>query len=219
MKKVQLFEALQLMAKRDDVIQDTHGNVSVRVDDETMYIKPSGVPYELIRPHDLCEVRFGGNGVHVSLHHSMKPSVDVPHHISIYQNNPHVGAICHTHSPYAVAFAMLEMGIPCVSTEQADYFGGSIRCLPYSDLNNWGKYVWPKESPDKTLRERAVLLGHHGVLTFAGNPVEAVNLAIQLENLARKHFLAQTLHHQEIPGLPQEEIDKWHQRYQNDYGQ
>ncbi|MHB8407884.1 MAG: class II aldolase/adducin family protein [Acidiferrobacterales bacterium] len=223
MHQINAFMAIKLMAAREDVLQDTHGNVSMRLYDghhdaffnTYMWIKPSGVPYNDISAEDLVLMRRKGDpgSADEILHGHRKPSVDAVHHLTIYQNNPHIGAICHTHSPHVVAFAISELPIPCVSTEQADYFGGPIRCLPYADLNEWGKTVKVEQA------ERAVLLGHHGLLTFAGSAYEAVNLAIQLENLARKQFIAQTLLQRNLPVLPKEEVDKWHERYMTKYGQ
>lgn len=208
----QLVEALHLMGKRNDVIRDTHGNLSTCVPGGVVYIKPSGVPYEEISGTD---IPFAAVIDGHMLHEPLKPSVDLPHHIEIYRQSPKVGAICHTHSPYATAFAMGIRAIPCLSTEQADYFGGPIRCLEYHDLHTWGAHAAPREG------EKALLLGNHGALTFGNTPKEAVDLAIALENVAQKTYLALMLH--DPSGfryrLPEAEVEKWHERYNNVYGQ
>jgi len=209
-------QALQLMAKRNDVIQDTHGNVSAKVFDalfgvHVIYIKPSGVPYDQISEDDVCGVELLPDGSTVNFGH-LKPSVDLVHHVNIYRNNPHIHAICHTHSPHVVAHAIAGMSIPCLCTEHADYFGAKIECADYRDLHTWGNIF-------VATSEKALLLESHGGLTFSDDPVKAVNLAIQLENVARKNILSQALFHPNFEALSKEEIKKWHDRYNNVYGQ
>lgn len=205
-----VLEALRLMAKRNDVIQDTHGNVSGIEGQRFMWIKPSGVPYDQIEFDSVCGVDFF-DGKEVG---KLKPSVDTPHHQSIYINNPQIRAICHTHSPHVVAFAIRRQSIPCTMTEQADYFGGDIECFPYSDLDSWGMNL------GKLGDRKAVILGNHGGLTFGKTPVEAVKLAIQLENVARKNVLAGVFDIvQRWHPLEPEEVKRWFERYNNVYGQ
>lgn len=201
-----LLHAFHMMGKRNDVIRDTHGNLSQRVDGG-MYIKPSGMEYELIQAADLCFVEENG-----SYNTLRTPSVDTPHHLSIYQINPEVGAICHTHSPYATSFAMCGIPVQVACTEHADYFGQDIRCLKYSSLDVWGQEVVLKEG------EKAVLLANHGVLTFGKTPLEAVKLAIALENITMKMTLAASCG-ANINFMKKKEVEKWHQRYQEIYGQ
>jgi ribulose-5-phosphate 4-epimerase/fuculose-1-phosphate aldolase len=208
----QLVEALHLMGKRNDVIRDTHGNLSAIVPGGVVYIKPSGVPYEEIHGTDIPYAAVLDGHM---LHEPLKPSVDLPHHLEIYRQAPQVHAICHTHSPYATVFAMGIRAIPCLCTEQADYFGGPIRCIEYHDLNTWGTHAAPREG------EKALLLGNHGALTFGNTPKEAVNLAIALENVAQKTYLALMLHDRSATKyrLLEAEVEKWHERYNNVYGQ
>lgn len=208
----ELVAALKTMGKRNDVIRDTHGNLSVIAPSGAVYIKPSGVPYDEIHGTDVPWAAISDGEV---LSKNLKPSVDLPHHLEIYRKAPWVRAICHTHSPYATAFAIGNRGIPCLCTEQADYFGGPIRCVTYHDLDTWGAHAAPREG------EKALLLGNHGALTFGKSPSDAVNLAIALENVAQKTYLALMLH--DMSGfrdrLPPEEVKKWHERYNNVYGQ
>jgi len=219
--KIEVLNAIHKMAKMQGVVQDTHGNVSMR-DGNNVWIKPSGVPYEQVGINDICGVTL--DGAHIievgnvkpkdieaeMKKKRLKPSVDASHHIDIYDNHEWVGAICHTHSPYAVAFAACGMDVDCYITEHADYFGGTIRCLPYADLNNWGDKVSFGSG------ERAVLLERHGVLTFGDLATEAVNLAVAVENVAKKNYIIRSLN----KNLPEfHDADKWHRRYMNDYGQ
>lgn len=216
-EKQRLLQALEMMAELQGMIQDTHGNVSVRVGDDRMWIKPSGVPYDRIVEDDLCEVKFGPLSTWEQTQGILQPSVDTVHHAAIYANNPRIKAICHTHSPHVVAHAILENPIICASTEQADYFGEDVFCVAYASLDKWGAKL------EDLVDHKAILLGKHGGLTFADCPIKAVKLAVQLENVARKNVLAGLVN---VPllerhnhRLSDREIRIWHRRFQEVYGQ
>ena len=212
--KLMVYDALQIMADRQDVVADTHGNVSMRDDDGLLYIKPSGVDYHLIDQDDISIVDIET----LELFAGMKPSVDTMHHARIYKLNHNIKAICHTHSPYATAYATARSSMPCYITEQADYFGGPVSVEQYADLNRWGDALGKRPS-----YHNAMLLQHHGVLTFADTAVDAVKLAVVLENISKKNFLIDQLISQRpnncSPFLPFLEIEKWRKRYEEDYGQ
>ena len=194
----------------------THGNASVRIDANSFLIKPSGV--KEAKATDLCLIWIvaSGGGMPPSvklLEGKLNPSVDTVNHAQIYVDNPHVKAICHTHSDYVVAHAIAEESIECLSTEQADMFGGTIHCLPYSAHDVWSVIFKEKEVP-------AVLLGRHGGLTVADDPLKAVNLALRMEDVARKNFLAkQMFPHTTLGVLGEKEIKRWRKRFLKSYGQ
>src|SRR5580692_6387899 len=134
-KPEDLLEALHLMA---DVVDDNHGNVSCRVDERTICIKPSGMEYTEIEIEDV--VYSNMDGTQIDSTNFRKASVDLVNHLAIYRRYPEIKAICHTHSPYVVAFAIAEEGIPCACTEQADRFGGTIGGqYPCGDPDAWGE--------------------------------------------------------------------------------
>ena len=207
---VALIESFKFLDSKQNVVEDTHGNVSCRVD-EGFLIKPSGMTYSSIKEDDIVAIACSNDSwVAVG---TRKPSVDTDQHYEIYARNPQVKSICHTHSPYATAFAISNMSMEISCTEHADYFGHKIRCLPYSDLNNWGKI----KLEDK---EQAVLLGNHGTLICCAdeNPMGAVKLAVALEAIAKKYNLAHNLSLTLQP-MSKIETSKWHMRYNKVYGQ
>jgi L-ribulose-5-phosphate 4-epimerase len=205
-----LVSGLKQMAEMKDIIRDTHGNLSVLAPGGVVCIKPSGMPYESICEEDIVCVAISDGEI---LMGKKKPSVDLPHHLAIYRRHPWINSICHTHSPYATAFAISGEDIECACTEHADYFGGPIICRGYRDLDSWG----PALELDGD--EKAVLLERHGTLTFGNTPKQAVNLAAALENVAQKTFLARNIRPRRETSMYDDEIQKWHRRYNTSYGQ
>ena len=101
----------------------TFGNASAidRVNN-LVVIKPSGVPYEEIRPEDLVVTDLDGRIVEGKL----RPSSDLPTHLVLYKAFPGIGGVVHTHSHYATVWAQAGREIPCMGTTHADYFRGPV---------------------------------------------------------------------------------------------
>jgi len=173
-------------------------------------IKPSGMDYEKLRPADLVVTDLDGR----KIRGRWKPSVDLPHHLYIYNHRPEVGGIVHTHSNYATSFALLGRSIPAYLTAIADEFGDEIPCVPYVDntSDHMGEAImkYSGKSP-------AVLLANHGVFTFGPTPFAAFKTAVMLEDVARTCHLALLLG--KPKPLPSKEVKKWYARYHSTYGQ
>ena len=104
----------------------TWGNVSA-IDRESGYfvIKPSGVPYEFLKPEDMVVMDLQGNRVEGELN----PSSDTATHCELYKAFPEIGGIVHTHSPWATSWAQAGREIPCYGTTHADYIYGPVPCV------------------------------------------------------------------------------------------
>ena len=75
----------------------TFGNVSaVDRSKGTFAIKPSGVPYDTLRPDDIVIVDFDNE----IAEGEMRPSSDTKTHAWLYKNWNKIGGIAHTHATY-----------------------------------------------------------------------------------------------------------------------
>jgi L-ribulose-5-phosphate 4-epimerase len=178
---------------------------------DLLYIKPSGMDYEDITPENLVSVRVSDGKVQSE---GLRPSVDLPHHLFLYRNLPGVHGVVHTHSNYATAFAAIGSAIPLCLTAIADEFGDEIPCAPYCD--NEGQHIG-----ESILEHRngapAILLANHGVFAWGDSPRAALKAAVMTEDVAKTVWLAKQIG--KPNALPPEEAAKWHDRYQNRYGQ
>jgi L-ribulose-5-phosphate 4-epimerase len=152
-------------------------------------IKPSGVPYEKLKPQDIVLVDLEGRIVEGRL----MPSTDTPTHIEIYRAFQGVGGICHAHSEFATIFAQARKPIPCLGTTHADQFNGPVpvtRQLTPTEVRgdyerNTGKIIAKRFSRIEPLHIPAVLVAGHGPFTWGKDPDEAVGTALILEQVAR----------------------------------
>ena len=123
--KREVYEANMLLPKYG-LVTFTWGNVSgVDREKKLFVIKPSGVPYEELKPEDMVVVDFDGNKVEGA----MNPSSDTPTHAWLYKKFDKIGGIVHTHSAYATSWAQSGRSIPCYGTTHADYYYGEVPCL------------------------------------------------------------------------------------------
>ena len=76
----------------------TFGNASgISREQNLVVIKPSGVPYEAMKPEHLVVTDLEGKIVEGNL----RPSSDLPTHLVLYRAFPEIGGVAHTHSEYA----------------------------------------------------------------------------------------------------------------------
>ena len=202
--------ALHAELPRHGLVAWTSGNLSAR-DGDVMVIKPSGVAYDDLTPDSMVVCDLYGDVVEGDL----VPSSDAAAHGYIYRHSD-AGAIVHTHSPYATAWAIRGEPIPCVMTAIADEFGGEIPVGPFALIGDEeiGRGVVETLGSH---RSRAVLMRSHGVFALGDSARDAVKCAVMCEDAARTVHLARALG--PIEPLDPGSVDALHHRYQNVYGQ
>ena len=189
--KQRVYEAnMQLPAH--GLVTFTWGNVS-EIDRESGYfaIKPSGVPYENLKPEDMVIMDLNGN----KIEGKYNPSSDTPTHIELYKAFPEIGGIVHTHSSYATSWAQAGRGIPCYGTTHADYLYGEVPCvrnLTKEEIDeayekNTGVLIADHFEACGIDSEAmpAVLCKNHGPFTWGKDAAEAVHNAVVLEEVAK----------------------------------
>lgn len=192
------------------LVTGTAGNLSLRLADGTVLVTPSGVDYATMRAEDLVAVDADGK----PLAPGLKPSIDTMTHLAIYRARDDVGAVIHTHSPYAAAFSTLHRPIPPLITESAGYLGGEVRVMNYL----------PPASPELGQlmgtgigRERAVLMPNHGVMAVGENPHKAFHAAVSVEESAHVAFIALQLGTPHP--VPASEVERMNTFIHHRYGQ
>jgi L-ribulose-5-phosphate 4-epimerase len=168
----------------------TFGNVSgIDRDTGLVVIKPSGVPYEELRAEELPVFTLDGKQVDGKL----KPSSDLDTHLHLYREFQSIGAVVHTHSEYATAWAQAGRAIPAYGTTHADYFHGPVSVTaPLADAEVEGDYVWNTGvaitrlfAGRDPLAVPGVLVAGHAPFVWGRSAQEAVHHAVVLEAVAR----------------------------------
>ena len=187
----------------------TWGNISARVP-EGFVVTPSRVQYATIEPSDFVTVSLDGA---VVAGHRV-PSSETEIHRAVLKKKSSVGAIIHSHSPYATAVSCLQQSIPVFVEDVAQIIGGEVRCARYVPAGQHTKIA--EEVGDTIGEENAVLLANHGVLCCGRNLDEAL-VANQILEKAALMMLAAGGRDKVIP-IPEEFVRSERHRFLYKYG-
>ena len=155
----------------------TDGNISMRLDAQTMLITPSGICKGMLKPDQLLVETFDRQIISGSLKSSKEDKV----HIRIYRERPDVGAIIHTHPPASTAFAICGETIPADLAIELPMLIGPVALAPYAQP---GTDEVPDSLDGLIAAHDAILLQNHGLICMGQDLVAAFNKMDALENAA-----------------------------------
>jgi len=210
------------------IVDLTFGNVSI-VDRENnaLAIKPSGVPYDSLKPDEIVVLRLDAQPDEqfqldleaIKMEGGLRPSSDTPTHMRLYQAFAHIGAVVHTHSRNATAYAQAGKPIPCMGTTHADYFYGEVPVTrPISAEEIQRHYEWETanviieafEEIDPN-QVNAALFHGHAPFVWGPSGAKAVENAFALEIIAEMAMKAQQLNPSAGP-ISRAQLDKHYLR-------
>ena len=188
----------------------TWGNISVRLEDGLL-VTPSRMAYEETTPNDLVVVGWQG-GV---LRGTRLPTSETELHRQILLARPDLGALVHSHSPWASVCACARKSIPVLTDDMAEVIGGEVQCARYVPAGRHRALAAAARDaigPDAC----AVLLANHGVVAGGRDLAEAI-VACQFVEKAAMIFV----HAAAIGGAVPIEEALWREereRYLTKYG-
>jgi L-ribulose-5-phosphate 4-epimerase len=183
---------------RRGLVLYTFGNASgIDRENALVVIKPSGVPYNEMKPEHLVVSDLNGK----ILEGKLRPSSDLPTHLVLYKAFSDIGGVVHTHSEYATAWAQARREIPCFGTTHADYFHGSVPVtdsMPEKEIageyeKNTGDAIVRRFRDGRSGSVPGVLVANHGPFTWGPDVTSAAHNAVVLESIARMAFLTVTI--------------------------
>lgn len=167
---------------KEGLVRGTWGNVSVRFDETSMIVTPSGLDYLSLKPEDMVLVDINT----LEYTSENKPTTEKKIHAAIYKERPEINAVIHTHSPWCSSMAAAHTEIPAVTDEFVKLIGGEVRVAPYG-LPSTSKLT---NATVSAIRDRkACLMAGHGVLVCGESLEEAFEVCKMLEESA-KNFIS-----------------------------
>jgi len=163
------------------------GNVSARIPGEDkMIVKASGSSFEDSMIDGFVITDFDGN----LLEGDGKPTREALLHGYIYRICPHVGAVVHVHSPYAIGWASTRKKLPRVTWHSKLKICADIPTLNIpSPMVRKEDFPLVKEIFDQHPDLPAFLLVDHGVVALGKDPINAEHTAELIEETAQVAFL------------------------------
>lgn len=169
------------------------GNVSIRCSDPEgragFLVTPTGVPYVDLTPEKLVWMPLVARSVEDRIG-LLLPSSEWSLHAAVLAARSDMDAVVHTHSAYATALACQNEGIPPFHYMVAAAGGKSIDVVPYA---TFGTALLGARTAEALSRKNACLLEHHGVVALGKTVEKALDLATEVENLARQYVIVRQL--------------------------
>ncbi len=148
-----------------------NGNISARIDQETLLITATGTCLGYLKPEDVLFMKIAGEVVGEG-----KASSEKLMHTEVYKNFPDVAAIVHTHPTYTNGF-FLSNTVFTPKTFEARFYLGEVKSVEQSTPS-----VTDVEPVLAELKSNnIVVLRNHGVVAVSKNIFDAFVLIQELE--------------------------------------
>ncbi len=183
-KKQVLDCALEI--KANHLVSLSGGNVSLRVGEDRFLVTPSGMIYEDMVPEDVCLIDSSCR----LIEGCRKPSSDSAALVYIFRHLENVNAIIHTHQPWATAAGFAVDELPEFLVTIIDACRNPVKVAPFTPSSAIGMGELAVEYAGDSL---AVILKHHGVITWGKDIQEALFAAVYLEEAAKTFVLAKSM--------------------------
>lgn len=168
------------------LVSGTAGNVSGRLDDDTVVVTPSSISYVEMTLDDLVVVDLDG----ATVEGSRSPTSEKSLHLECYRAYPEVRGVVHCHAKHASMFAVAHRPIPAGIDEFVIYIGGDVPCAEYHQSGTDGLAV----EVAKHLADRsAALMANHGMVCVGRSVGDALHSAQVVEHNAQIMWGAEAL--------------------------
>lgn len=161
------------------------GNISVRLGANALLCTPSGAHKGRLNPEDLVHVAFDAGDAWVV--GKGRPSGELALHLALLRGDPGIGAVVHSHSPYATALTVAGVSLDEPVVPEAILALGKLPTVPYASPTTG-------DVPDAVQRARdgapVFLLARHGPVAVGKSLEEAFTRIELVEHTAKITLLA-----------------------------
>lgn len=169
-------------------VSATDGNLSVRLDEQTILATPTGLCKGMMLAKDLVVIDLAGN----RLKGCRKVSSEIDMHLMIYRRRPDICAIIHAHPCTATGFASAGLALNEPLCSELLMTLGEVPLAPYGTP---GTIELSEALLPFVPKHNAVLMANHGVVAYGKTLLEAYQRLEAVEHFARivlvTHLLGQ----------------------------
>ncbi|HYK74067.1 MAG TPA: class II aldolase/adducin family protein [Pseudoneobacillus sp.] len=162
------------------------GNISVRIDETSFLVTPTGVSKGFMTPEMLIKVDIDGNVIEGDY----KPTSEIKMHLQVYKERPDIHSVVHVHPPYATAFAIAGIPLNQATMPESIVMLGTIPIAEYGtpSTEELSKSICPY-----MMNHNGVLLENHGALTWGSTLDQAYFRMESLEFCAKVNWIARQM--------------------------
>ncbi len=177
----------------------TDGNLSVRLDHDTVLSTPTSVSKGMMEPEDMVVVDMQGRKVMGR----RNVSSEIAMHLLIYRLRPDARAVVHAHPPTATGYAAA--GLP-LNQALVSEIVLSLGCIPLARYGTPGTPELTDALAPLVPQYDAILMANHGVVTFGDDLPRAYMKMETVEHFARIALVTHQLGRQQL--LSQQDVSK-----------
>lgn len=152
------------------------GNISYRMDDNTILITPSGMPKFLVTEDDIAVIDINGKVI------QGKPSSEMLMHLEVYKMRADARAVIHAHPPTAVAYSIAHPGAEEIPNKSFSELILAVGRLPIVPFQMPGSLEMGTALKPFIQTSKVMVLARHGALSFGDDLIEAYNGMERLEH-------------------------------------
>jgi L-fuculose-phosphate aldolase len=181
-------------------VSATDGNLSVRLDENTVLATPTGMSKGMMAPEDMVLVDMGGRKLFAQ---QRDVSSEILMHLTIYRMRPDVRAVVHAHPCTATGFACAGMALDLPVCSEVVITLGAVPLAEYATTGTaeLSEALVP-HIPDYD----AILLANHGAVTYGVDLLTAYQKMEAVEHFAKILLVTHQLGQQEV--LDDESVQK-----------
>lgn len=177
----------------------TDGNLSVRLDRQSILITPTGISKGMMQPQDLVVVDIEGH----KLAGRRSVSSEIAMHLLIYKMRPDINAVVHAHPPVATGYAAAGIPLNAALVCEAAIGLGAVPLAPYAmpgtpELADVLGPLIPEHE--------AILMANHGVVTYGEDLPRAYMKMELVEHFAGIALVTRLLGQQQL--LTSEQLEE-----------
>ncbi|MFN8483668.1 MAG: class II aldolase/adducin family protein [Anaerolineae bacterium] len=186
----QMVAAARAIIKSGAISRSGHGNMSIHLPGTDTMLLTNVANLEDLDAARLPLVTLDGRVVDGELDPVSAEIIGM--HAVVYERNPDMGAVIHTHAPYATVYAVANRPIECWYEGLARF--GLTDPIPVAKYGPRGSRESVTNIADVIdERTRGVLLQNHGVLTFEHDVMSAVRVLVMMEEAAELGLHAEAI--------------------------
>ncbi len=182
----QIIEVARMLYDRR-MIFACDGNISMRTEDGTILMTPSGWHKGFLTPDLMAQATMEGQIL------KGKPSSEMAMHLEVYRKCPEAKAVIHAHPPHAIAWSIAKPELKELPAECMSEVLLAVGRIPIAPFAMPGTSEMAARISDLLPEHRVMVLARHGALSWGESLPEAFVGMERIESAAEILYRAELL--------------------------